>query len=219
MKLYNIITNEIENIRGLEINGILVNISSVAEHVLNKRGYYSIVFNSLPDTRYYSYVRSESLIGIKYTISYAAVEKSLEEVIARMLKTLRKKYEDVSLRPKVDTGLGYFVYGGSDDINELIIWKDYAETEIFDAYGNIQSVTGASYTAIASAIKNNRQRLFREAKTKVSEIKALASIDECITYEHSPYDTVEEIVDDFGEPTGEGTHTVTRYINNVLDWE
>ena len=89
------------------------------------------------------------------------------------------------------------------------MWKEYAETEIVDADGNFQAVTGASYDTIASVIKDYRRLVFHRGKIKNAEVKAFTTVDECILYEATPYDCPEK--DENGEPTG---GTVVCYRNN-----
>ena len=214
MRLYNIAKDRVEDVKVVTIGNENIIVSKATEQFLNSGGYYYIESTSPLDKRYYDNTKTKALIVNKYVMGYTSVQKSLYDVQERMLKDLRTSYEDKSFRPLVDTGLGYNVYGGQLDVIELQDAKDNTETIIVDADNNEQTVDGASYTIIATAVKTNRNLLRTTGKIKVSEVKILVDVDDCILYEKSPYDCPE--LDDQGVPTG---GTVTCYRNKVKDWE
>lgn len=220
MKLYNQLDDKIENLKVIYHTSGNYVVDKLDITTLNTLGYYPIVQVSPPDRRYYTATRAESIVGENYEISYTPIEKPLAVVQDRMLDDLRDVYNKKALRPRVDTGLGYDVYGSQSDIAEFVDAKDNAETEIVDADNNIQSVTGVSYTTIADAIKADRAILRATGKTKVAEIKAFTTIQECIDYEHEAYDytITQEDIDNNPEAGWTLGEIITRYRDNITDW-
>lgn len=221
MKLYNQNTDKIENLKVIPTAEANYIADKLSDAELNALGYYKLSIASTPDRRYYTYTKSGLVVGTVYEVTYIATERPLYDVQTRMLDKLRSVYEYLGERPKIDTGLGYYVYGGRDDIEELVDAKDNAETTILDADDNIQNVTGVSYTAIATAIKAHRAMLRNRAKFKVSEIKAFTTIEQCINYEHEPYDytVTQEDVDNDIDGTLTLGQIITRYRDNITDWQ
>ena len=214
MKLYNQNIDKTENIKSFVSNGVQYIANKLTEAELNTMSYYYIEFVSPPDRRYYTYTEEKAIIENRYTNVYLPIERPLSDVIERMQTGLRETYIDLGLRPRLDSTLGYDIFGGREDIEDFQMWKEYAETEIVDADGNFQSVTGGSYDTIATVIKDHRRLVFTTGKVKNAEVKAFTSIDECILYEATPYDCPEYDMD--GELTGS---TVTCYRDNVTDWQ
>ena len=219
-KLYNIATDSIGNYKTIKVDDTVYIVDNSSEPVLNDLGYYQIVSESPEDRRYYINTQVKALVLNKYTISYTTVEKALLDVQSRMLDDLRSAYEEKSIRPIVDTGLGYNVFGGQLDVIELQDAKNNTESVIIDADNNEQNVDGVAYTAIADAVKLDRTTLRLTGKAKVSEVNALTTVNECILYEHQPYDytiTQEDIDNclECGYTLGE---IIVKYTNNITDW-
>ena len=215
MKLYNLATDKIEDLTVVTINDVNVIVEKTTEQVLNEGGYYHISYISPPNRRYYTVTQTKSLVDNVYVVGYTSVEKPLADVIALMEKDLRETYYKTYLElPRINTGLGYDVWGSLESVEELRMWKDYAYTEIIDADDNTQTVDGTSYTAIADAIKTYRRLVYDRRKVKVSEVHTLVDVDACILYEATPYGCPE--LDLEGNPTG---GTTTCYRNLVKDWE
>ena len=219
-KLYNNHTDTIGNYKTITSTDTVYIVDKLSEIELNNLGYYQIVSESPQDRRYYINTQVKALILNKYTISYTAVEKALLDIQSRMLDDLRSAYEEKSIRPIVDTGLGYNVFGGQLDVIELQDAKNNAETIIIDADNNEQNVDGVAYTAIADAVKLDRTTLRLTGKAKVSEVNALTTVDECITYEHQPYDytITQEDIDNCHECEYILGEIIVKYTNNITDW-
>lgn len=185
---------------------------------LNILGYYKINYETKPDRKYYTFTETRGIVNNIYSISYDSVDKPIEEVKSRMLKDLSEVYKEYKTRPRVDTGLGFDVDGGYDDIKNFEIGKKYALPEVKDADNNKHAVSIEDYDDILSAIELNGISLFNTKDTKEQEINALSTIDECILYEATPYEEEVDVVDEMtGEPTGE-TQVVTKYKNNIKEW-
>lgn len=219
MKLYNLITDKVSDHTLIETAEMTYIAAKLSEVELNALGYYYVQYVSVPDRRYYTYVKNASIIGDKYVVDHIATERPLYDVQTRMLKDLREVYIELGIKPRLDSTLGYDIFGGRSDIEDFQMWKDYAETEIIDADGDFQSVTGTSYDTFATVIKTYRRLLFTTGKTKTAEVKAFTTIGQCINYENDPYDytiTAEDVLQN--PDLVEGT-VITRYRNNITDWQ
>ena len=219
MKVYNSKTNRIEELNPTiqTDNGILYT-SKMSEVELNNEGIYFIEYKSKPNRRYYTYTEESSLVDNKYVVSYTTIDRPISEVHESMLQDLSKAYAEYKDRPKVDTGLGFVVDGGYNDIKNFEIGKKYALPEVKDANNNKHSVTISDYDTILSAIELNGISLFVTKDTKEQEIRALTTVEDCILYEATPYEETVDVVDEMtGEPIGE-TQVVTKYRNNVKEW-
>ena len=221
MKLYNIHMDAIGKYNRIINAGTTYIVNKLSEMQLNALGYYNIVSESPHNRRYYINTQTKSLIDNKYTIGYTFIEKTLFDIQLLMLSDLRIVYEEKVLRPLIDTGLGYNVFGGQLDVIEMQDAKDNAETTIIDSDSNEQTVDGTIYTTIANAVKSKRNMLRVAGKTKVSEVKALATVAECINYEHEAYDYIvtQEDVDNDSSGTLVLDQIIVRYINNITDWD
>ena len=218
MKLYNLNTDKIENIKTFVFEGIRYILDKLSETQLNSIGLYRIAFESPYARRYYISTQIKALIGNIYTISYIKVDKPLIDVKKLMAKDLRETYKSFKDRPRVDTGLGFDVYGGLNDIEEIKTWYDDGETVIEDADDNLVTVAPSDYLTIRTAILADRKALFIKRKTKIQELIDLIDVEACVYYEATPYIVNEEILDEGGNGTGE-FHDVTYYKNNVTDWD
>ena len=215
MKLYNLELDKIENIKTINTDDGVRYVNKLTTSELVVQGYYPIEYTTIPNRRYYTYTVVKSIINDVYTVTYSPIERPLATVIGLMEKDLRETYYKTYLElPRIDTGLGYDVWGSLESVEELRMWKDYGFDEIIDADDNTQSVDGNSYSTIGNAIKTYRRLVYDRRKNKVSQVKNLTSIDACILFEHSPYDCPE--YDDEGVLTGA---TTTCYRNLVKDWE
>ena len=170
MKLYNIHMDAIGKYNTIINAGTTYIVNKLSEMQLNALGYYNIVSESPHNRRYYINTQTKSLVDNKYTIGYTFIEKTLFDVQLLMLSDLRIVYEEKVLRPLIDTGLGYNVFGGQLDVIEMQDAKDNAETTIIDSDNNEQTVDGTIYTTIGNAVKSKRNMLRVAGKTKVSEL-------------------------------------------------
>lgn len=217
MKLFNANKGKIEDIKVVTTNGILY-VDKVTEVELNALGYYKIVYESKPNPYYYAATPITGLVGTVYTIGYTSVPKDLDEVKARMLKDLKETFTTLSVRPRVDTSLGYAVDGSRDDLQNFQIGRDLGFPTIVDADDNEHAATLDDYNTIILAIQVKGAELFNTKRTKKAEINALTTVDECILYEAAPYEAlVDVMVEGTFEPTG-AQDLVTLYKNNVKEW-
>ncbi len=218
MKLYNKNTDKIENIKVIQDNGTFY-VNRLSDKQLNELGYFKVVYESKPSRRYYNFTENKELIGNVFTISYTATDKPLESIKELMLKDLKESFLNYALRPKVDTGLGFIVDGGRDDIKNFEIGKKYALEAVKDADGNMHPVTDSDYDVIISAIEQKGMSLYGIKWQKEAEINAMNTVDEIVLYEATPYEATVDVIDEATqEPTGE-TQVITKYKNNVKEWE
>jgi hypothetical protein len=220
MKLYNQNTNKIENSKTITTLDGTMYVDRLTEKQLNDYDYYKIEYQSPPNRRYYTSVKSSSLVGNKYVVGYTKTERPLDEVKKSMLKDLSKVYKEKQIRPRVTTSLGFDVDGGYNDIVNFEIGKKFALPQIKDADNIKHDATSADYDTIINEIQMNGISLFNTKDTKESEINALATIAECEKYENEPYDytiTAEDVANDIDGTLVLG-QAVTRYRNNVKDW-
>jgi hypothetical protein len=103
----------------------------------------------------------------------------------KRLKALAKMRRDKRLaeRPRIDTGLGFYVDGSLQDITNLKMAKDAGETTIWDADGNSVDVTPEQFTAVIDIVVNNWQTIMAEKRTFDADIDA-ASEDQLATIEN-----------------------------------
>lgn len=219
MMIYNRNTNKIENLPTvILLDGATIYSDKLTEQQLNNSGRYFIEYQSMPDLRYYNIIKTENLVGNKYIISYTPIERPISEVHEAMLKDLKDVFIDKSERPRVDSGLGYFVDGSRIDKENFEIGKDLGLPKVKDADNQWHDVTDSDYDTIILAIKIDGAYLWDMKNTKEKEILALATVEECILYEATPYEAeVEEIDEATLEPTGKMI-TVIKYRNNVKEW-
>lgn len=213
MILYNLLTNRIENISYIENNGIKY-VSKITEQELNADKYYKVNYGEKPNRRYYSFIESKELLDNIYQISYVSVDNDIDVMCTVMLKDLSIYFKEISERPRVDTGLGYFVDGSRLDKENFITGQKYSLPTIKDADGIFQDVTNEDYNIIIQKIEENGLYLYQTKWTKEQEILALTTITECVLYENTPYEDIVELTDEDGVLTGE-TETITLYKNLV----
>jgi len=221
MKLYNSNIDRIEQLQIIHTEDSTLYVDKIAEEQLNELGYYKVEYQGQPSRRYYSAVENRGIVGNKFIIGYTATEKPISEVREAMLIDLKEAFSGYSERPKVDTGLGYFVDGGRNDLTNFQIGKEFGFPAVKDANGDMQPITVEQYDTIITAIKAKGVSLYQVKWSKEDEIKALETVADCILYEATPYDytvTQEDVDNDI-----DGTLTVgqilTRYKNKVKEWE
>lgn len=219
MKKYNTKINKIEELpKTLTIDGVVKYTGKMSDSEFISNGYLPVVYHQYPNRRYYTAEETKEIIDNVYTISYIPVERNIEEVKSLMLKDLKQAFLDYADRPRVDTGLGYFVDGARMDRENFEIGKKYALPQVKDADGNMQNVIINDYDTILTAIEMHGISLMITKWDKQLEIEAMGSIAECILYEATPYEVEEEVIDELTmEPTGE-IQIVTKYRNNIKEW-
>jgi len=116
MKRYNINTGKIENLSAIVTVGeVNKYVTKITETEFIAAGYLPIRYETKPDRRYYTSIESGIVIGDEYVVTYTATERPLTEVQDMMLKDLNETFDKYSVRPRVDSGLGYFVDGARTD--------------------------------------------------------------------------------------------------------
>jgi len=192
MRMYNKNTNKIENLPKTIVlkNGVLAFTKKLSIEKLNDNGYFEINISSKLNKNYYKSIEHKELINNIYTITYTAEDLPLEQVKKRMKAKVSKSFKDVFARPRVDTGLGFFVDGLRDDILNFKDGKELGVEIIFDADGNKhENITPENYDTIIKAIKIYGLNAYKEKWGTLEEIKNLKNIDECILFEKNPYDS------------------------------
>ncbi len=183
MKLYNINTDKLEEVNINLTDDPIYLVDEAMDAHLNSIGLYKVIDAVAPDERYFSYVEDNSLIDNEYVIGYTVTELDVDDVRRRLADELRVTSDEAKRRPRIATGLGYDIWGGREDIAELKDHYDNAEDQILDADDEIQDITGAEYGTIATAVKAYRANLFAIQKTKVTQLKNITTIAQCIEFE------------------------------------
>ena len=101
----------------------------MSEVELVDAGYLPIKYGPIPNRRYYTTTEVKEVIGNAYTITYTPVEKSVEDVQKLLLKDISGSFKAFGKRPVVDTGLGFYVDGGLDDLQRFEIGKELVVDE------------------------------------------------------------------------------------------
>lgn len=190
------------------------------EGELNGIGIFTVVHeNPSVDERYFDKVEPvKDFESTPPVITTSSVEKSLDEVHARMLGDLSSKFKELSKRPRVTTSLGFDVDGSRNDILNFEDGKFLGLTFVKDADGESQSIELSDWDTIIGECKAYGLGLYQQKWNKEDEVKALADIDACILYESTPFDyilTEEDMKIPFEGSVGD---TVTRYKNNTIEW-
>ena len=220
MKLYNQNEDKIETLpRQLVIaNGSTVLVSSLTDTELNNEGYYRVEYGSQPNRRYYTSVENKALVDNVYKITYEAVDRPLADVKALLKVSIKERFLEKQIKPIVDTGLGFSVDGGYDKVKDFEIGKKYSFPSVKASDDTFYPVSATDYDTIISAIELYGIQLFQLKWAKEEEVNALATIDECILYEATPYDytlTADDIAELSDAQVGD---VVTRYRNNCKEW-
>ena len=218
MKLYNQNTDKVQDYKVIKTSEGIRFTSKLSDAELNAQGYYRLVFSSAPSRRYYTSTKTYSLVNNEYTQAYATTDNPLDQVKEAMLKDLKIAFANYSERPRVDSGLGYFVDGSRTDLQNFEIGRDLAFPFIVDADDIEHPAVTADYDAVIQSIKEAGALLFQTRRTKKAEINLLSSVTECVLYEATPEDVMVDIIDEITMlPTG-SQELKTLYKNNVKEW-
>ena len=216
MRLYNSTTQKIEELKTITIDGVLVYVDKLSNAELVAYGYYRVAYDAKPDARYYNYSESGSIDGEFYTTHYAAIEKKLDEVKARMKAELKGVFEAKGLKPIVDTGLGFSVDGGRGNLQDFESGLAMGVLSVRASDNTMHEVTVPQMESIITAIRANGLSLYQIKWTKEAQIDALADVEACKLYEATPYEyTLTQADVMMGGEVGD---VVTRYKNNVMEW-
>ena len=116
------------------------------------------------------------------------VDEEGNQVITKGLKSALKekvstKYKAMMVRPEVDTGLGFKVDGGYQDLQNFQIGKELGVLVVKDVDGVMHDITIDQYDDILTAIKTTGLELFNQKWQKEAEVDAISSIEELIEFE------------------------------------
>ena len=218
MKLYNQNTGKVENLKLIMLNGAHMYTDKLTDVQLNDAGYFKLRKESPPARRYYTSKVVNAIVGTEYVTSYTAVNKDVEVIKALMIKDLLEAADKLSMNATLNTSLGFTVKATRNDLDSFERGSKRGILEVRDDKGGKHTVTKQEIDQIAIDIETQGLLLFETKWAKFDEIQLFTTIAECTLYEATPYDVEEEIVNEMGEPTGEGTHIVTKYKNNVKEW-
>ena len=216
MRLYNSTTQKIEELKTITIDGVLAYVDKLSNAKLVEQGYYRVAYDAKPDARYYNYSESGSVDGEFYTTHYAAIEKELDEVKARMKAELKGVFEAKELKPNVDTGLGFSVDGGRANLQDFESGLAMGVLTVRASDNTMHEVTVEQMQSIINAIRASGLSLYQTKWTKEAQIDVLADVEACKIYEATPYEhTLTQADFMMGGEVGD---VVTRYKNNVMEW-
>ena len=154
------------------------------EATLNSLGIFTAsVTPPTADRRYYDI--EEVVDYTTATVRYTETPKAVGDVQARMLRDLSTVFAaKKSERPVVDTGLGFSVDGGREDIDNMEIGQKHGLPQVRGADDLWYAVSTADYDTIISAIELNGIKLFQTKWSKEATVSAFTTLDECIAYEN-----------------------------------
>ena len=101
--------------------------------------------------------------------------KTLDQLKADKIQALSDSFNAKSIRPRVDTGLGYFVDGSYTDLENFKIGQEFALPTIKDADGNSHPASASDYDQVILAIKQHGISLYQWKWAKEQEIAACAT--------------------------------------------
>lgn len=216
MRLYNSITQKVEELNGVRVDGALVYTSKISNAQLLTMGYHRVAYLSKPDARYYTYTEATEVIDGIYTTSYTPIEKPLDSVKATMKADVKSVFETKGLKPIVDTGLGFSVDGGRANLQDFESGLAIGVLSVRGSDNLMHEVTVEQMQGIINAIRANGLSLYQTKWTKEAQIDALADVEACKLYEATPYEyTLTQADVMMGGEVGD---VVTRYKNNVMEW-
>lgn len=210
--------------KGITVGGIdypSAIFSKYSEAELNAISIFTITEDAIPNRRYYTY--NEVLDTATSHITRTPISRPVADIQAVMLQDL----EDVANSKFEATTAGYTA-------GEMSSWSELEADAIAHQTTPLTSgmlydeatIAGITVDELANRVLT-KATAFKQAKAYISgmkkkkslEIQALATIDDCILYEATPYEytyTVDDLeVIDGLKSAGD---IVTRYKNNVKEW-
>lgn len=195
--------------------------SKYSEAELNAIGVFTITEDSIPNRRYYTY--NEVLDTTTAHITRTPIEKPVADVQALLLRDL-----EYVANGKFDATTAGYTAGEMSSWGELEADAIAHQTTpltsgiLFDE----ATIAGITVDELANRVLTNAAA-FKQAKAYISgirkkkslEIQALATIDDYILYEATPYEYTytaddQEVIDGL-KSAGD---IITRYKNNVKEW-
>ena len=135
--------------------------SRVNQTLVTDNGYFPFNMLQKPQDTTRQQVQDNGLVIGEdgYVINeYVMVDKAIADtdmtaILNEKLVALKQSFEEASKRPRVDTGLGFFVDGGYSDLTNFQIGKELGLLVIKDADNIEHSIAIEDYDTILSAIK------------------------------------------------------------------
>lgn len=220
IKLYNQNVDIIAKYKTITtVDGTLY-VNKLTDEQLNSYGYFKVEYSSMPNRRYYTATLTRGVVGNKFVIGYTAVEKSIGDIKASMIKDLFERGEQKENEAKVDTGLGFKVEGNNRALQAYTLGAKKGITRVRDENFMPHDVTVPEVNQILSDIEDNLVAIFNAKEDKFDEILALPTVQACIDYENFeyPYTITQADVDVDIEGTLTVGQIVTRTKNKVKDW-
>lgn len=159
--------------------------------------------------------------------TYEAIPRDIGQLQDKLLSKVSQEFKSItSQRPVVDTGLGFYVDGGKDDLTNFEVGKKYVLPEVKDYKGETHPITVEEYDNVIQAIEMNGLNLFQEKWAKEQDIKALDSIEAIIAYENTPFIETRKVftLDENGAKTYTGdteevevTKDMCTYFSTILN--
>jgi|APSaa5957512535_1039671.scaffolds.fasta_scaffold89091_2 hypothetical protein len=171
MKLAIKIENNIPVEHPVSINNLkqIFDISKINIDTLNGIGYAPFLKSEIPRETIRDKVVDHGYILDEYGYvrhSYSHVTKSIDELdvdilLNNKLGLLKDEFNRVSLRPIIDTELGFSVEGGINDLNNFKIGKRKELLIVKDSINTIHEINITDYDIIIDAIEIKRLSLLQ----------------------------------------------------------
>ena len=135
--------------------------SRVDQTLITDNGYFPFNLLQKPQDTTRQQVQDNGLVigtdGYVKT-DYVMVDKAfsdtdMTDILNEKLSMLKQGFEEVSRRPKVDTGLGFFVDGSHADLQNFKLGQDLGLLSMIDTDGTLQVVTIEDYATVITAIQ------------------------------------------------------------------
>ena len=104
------------------------------------------------------------------------ISDNLTAAQSSKLNELKALFAQKAKRPIVDTGLGYSVNGGYEDLTDFGIGREMALPQVRDVDNIFQTATDADYAAIITAIKTNGLLLKQNKWAHTDAINSLTTV-------------------------------------------
>lgn len=214
MRIYNNITEQIENKKYIEtIDGIMYP-DKISESELNSYGYYMIVVEDDIKTEYQNSTEVTGLILNKWTTYYTYTDKIIDDIKLDIYTEMKASFDAISSRPNVDVyldgSLAFVVNGGRDDVTNFEVGKKYALPQVKDINGVFHYIVLADYDTIIDAIQLYGISLYQKKWVKEESILSFTTIQECSIFKNEPVD-----INDVYTTT---EADIVRYRNNITEW-
>jgi len=180
-QMYNKTENKVMKVpKVINANGANRYTSKMSIEKLNSLGWYEVEKGIKPDAKFYTNKEQAELIDNIYVIEYKAIEKSVEDLQNTLKSKISNKYKKEMIRPLVDTGLGYFIDGGRDDLESFKIGKKRGFTFIKDANGINHNADTNTYDTCIKTIEDKGIELMQSKWADEASVDDLTIFDELV---------------------------------------